>query len=48
MDHFPIVRYEGLATLQSLILLSAHKPKSLIEADSVQGSLVLARGRGYW
>lgn len=48
MDHLPIVRYEGLSTPQSLILSSAHKPKSLIEADSAQGSIVLARGRGYW
>lgn len=48
MNRFPMVRYEGLSTRQSLILSSAHKPKSLIEADNVQGSKVLARGRGYW
>lgn len=42
MDHLPIVRFEGLFTLQSLILSRAHKPKSLSEAEST-GSIVLAR-----
>lgn len=35
MDCLAIVRYEGLFSLQSLILSSACKPKSLSEAESV-------------